>query len=339
MARNGSGQYVPPASTWNPATPDTVILSDDWNTLLADMAVALTQSIASDGQTPTAAIIPFTQGISIAKGSVTVPSLSVIGDVDTGFYSPAANQIAFATGGVAGALFTSTGLTVPIALTVGGNASIAGALGVTGLSTFENVTINGALTITDPITTATIATLTVTTAITVPDASFTNAKLANMATATLKGRTTAGTGAPEDLTATQATALINAMVGDSGSGGTKGLVPAPAAGDAAAKKALLADGTWGNEVIAWGSFTTATGAVLRARNLTMVHNVTGGYTFTLTAAAPAATYGVFFGYRGNDQLQIYLNSVTKNTTTFTVSSANLAAVATDSTELYVEVRY
>jgi hypothetical protein len=37
----------------------------------------------------------------------------------------------------------------------------------------------------------------------------TNAKLANMATATFKGRTTAGSGAPEDLTATQATALLD----------------------------------------------------------------------------------------------------------------------------------
>lgn len=71
-----------------------------------------------------------------------------------------------------------------------------------------------------------------------------NAKLATMATASLKGRTTAGTGAVEDLTATQATALLNAMVGDSGAGGTKGLVPAPAAGDAAAGKFLKAGGTW-----------------------------------------------------------------------------------------------
>lgn len=37
---------------------------------------------------------------------------------------------------------------------------------------------------------------------------------------------------------------IATMVGDSGSGGTKGLVPAPAAGDAAASKFLKADGTW-----------------------------------------------------------------------------------------------
>ncbi len=74
--------------------------------------------------------------------------------------------------------------------------------------------------------------------------SVTNAMLADMATARLKGRATAGTGVPEDLTATQATAILNAVVGDSGSGGTKGLVPAPAAGDAAAGKVLKADGTW-----------------------------------------------------------------------------------------------
>ena len=72
----------------------------------------------------------------------------------------------------------------------------------------------------------------------------TNAKLADMATATFKGRATAATGDPEDLTTTQATALLNPAVGDSGAGGTKGLVPAPVAGDAAAGKYLHANGTW-----------------------------------------------------------------------------------------------
>lgn len=78
----------------------------------------------------------------------------------------------------------------------------------------------------------------------ISDGTVANADLANVATATFKGRTTAGTGAPEDLTATQATALLNNVVGDSGSGGTKGLVPAPASGDAAAGRFLKADGTW-----------------------------------------------------------------------------------------------
>jgi hypothetical protein len=39
-------------------------------------------------------------------------------------------------------------------------------------------------------------------------ATLTNAKLANMATATIKGRVTAGSGAPEDLTATQAKSIL-----------------------------------------------------------------------------------------------------------------------------------
>lgn len=75
--------------------------------------------------------------------------------------------------------------------------------------------------------------------------SVTNAKLANMAQSTIKGRAAgAGTGDPTDLTATQATAILNAVVGDSGSGGTRGLVPAPGAGDSAAGKFLKADGTF-----------------------------------------------------------------------------------------------
>jgi len=76
-------------------------------------------------------------------------------------------------------------------------------------------------------------------------AAIANSKMANMAESTIKGRAaSSGTGAPVDLTATQATAILNNFVGDSGAGGTKGLVPAPAAGDAAALKFLKADGTW-----------------------------------------------------------------------------------------------
>lgn len=71
-----------------------------------------------------------------------------------------------------------------------------------------------------------------------------NKYLADIASQTIKGRATAGTGNVEDLSATQATAILNQFVGDSGSGGTKGLVPAPAAGDAAANKFMNADGTF-----------------------------------------------------------------------------------------------
>lgn len=65
-----------------------------------------------------------------------------------------------------------------------------------------------------------------------------------LATNRVLGRLTAGAGAVEELTGTQLTGILDDVVGDSGSGGTKGLVPAPGAGDAAAGKFLKADGTF-----------------------------------------------------------------------------------------------
>jgi hypothetical protein len=67
-------------------------------------------------------------------------------------------------------------------------------------------------------------------------ATLTNAKLADVASATLKGRTTAGTGAPEDLTGTQATALLDVF-----GSAAKGLAPASGGGTT---NFLRADGTW-----------------------------------------------------------------------------------------------
>lgn len=56
--------------------------------------------------------------------------------------------------------------------------------------------------------------------------------------------TTAGEAMILATTTAIQTALLNALVGDGGAGGTKGLVPAPAAGDAAAGKVLGAGGGW-----------------------------------------------------------------------------------------------
>ena len=64
----------------------------------------------------------------------------------------------------------------------------------------------------------------------------TNAKLANVNTATIKGRTTAGTGDPEDLTTAQTTALLDVFTS-----GNKGLVPASGGGTT---NFLRADGTF-----------------------------------------------------------------------------------------------
>ena len=71
---------------------------------------------------------------------------------------------------------------------------------------------------------------------TVDNNAITNAKLAQVSTATLKGRSTAGTGNVEDLTATEATALLNTFTSS-----LKGLAPASGGGTT---NFLRADGTW-----------------------------------------------------------------------------------------------
>lgn len=136
--------------------------------------------------------------------------------------------------------------------------------------------------------------------------SVANADLSTMATQTIKGRTTAGTGAPEDLTATEATAILNAMVGDSGSGGTKGLAPAPASGDAALSRFLRADGTWRVPIFNHPTtqrFTSGSGTY----NKNYIFQITSGdataaatytnnsVTFTVYATVASSTYVVMSG--------------------------------------------
>lgn len=71
---------------------------------------------------------------------------------------------------------------------------------------------------------------------TIAAGSVTNAKMENMASGRFKGRSTSGSGSPEDLTAAQATALLNVFTTS-----LKGLTPASAGGTI---NFLRADGTW-----------------------------------------------------------------------------------------------
>lgn len=180
------------------------------------------------------------------------------------------------SGSVTGNAGTVTGATFTTALTVNtgtvtltgnvANTSVltigAGAVSVSGSNTGDQT-----ITLTGDVTGSGTGSF----AATIANSAVTLAKMANMATASFIGRNTAGTGVPEVLSATTATAILNAMVGDSGSGGTKGLVPAPASGDAAAGKFLKADGTWAaaGGSFSWGasaSGTTADGVALTLSN-------------------------------------------------------------------------
>lgn len=53
-----SGSFTPPSSSWYPATSGSGATFGDWNTLLADLSSALTQSLSQDGQTNPTANLP-----------------------------------------------------------------------------------------------------------------------------------------------------------------------------------------------------------------------------------------------------------------------------------------
>ena len=90
------------------------------------------------------------------------------------------------------------------------------------------------------------------------------------------------------VSAVALTAALNAVVGDTGTGGTKGLVPAPAAGDAAAGKVLRADGTWAAILLSGFPSAFAT----KSANYTVLTSdantqftLTGSATLTLPSAS------------------------------------------------------
>lgn len=108
---------------------------------------------------------------------------------------------------------------------------------------------------------------------------------------TILGRVASGSGPMKQLSQAEATSALAAMVGDSGSGGTKGMVPAPASGDAAARKTLGAGATWITpDIRALGRFDGTTGATVDARGVSVSRTGTGLYTVTLSPAMADADY-------------------------------------------------
>jgi hypothetical protein len=175
-----------------------------------------------------------------------------------------------------------------------------------------------------------------------------NTKLATVATATFKGRVTAATGNVEDLTATQATSLL-----DTFTSALKGLVPASGGGTT---NFLRADGTWaaaggGSSPV---SVTKGTTQVTNNSNTVLV-NATG-LSFSLSAnrmyhfkfvgsfqsaatttgigfsfTGPAVTYAFWFaeiqqGANGTDQMFTYSAA---NSLASIASSASVVAANTD----------
>lgn len=128
-------------------------------------------------------------------------------------------------------------------------------------------------------------------------------------------------------TPTQVTADLIAFVGDSGSGGTKGLVPAPTTGDAT--KFLKGDGTWAT--VSGGGITVGTTTITSGTNTRILYNnsgVVGEYTLTGTGTVvvmqntPTLTTPVINGVSTGTGVS---NTATVSTLALRNSSANLLA--------------
>ena len=107
---------------------------------------------------------------------------------------------------------------------------------------------------------------------------------------TFLGRIASGSGPMKQLSQAEATSALAAVVGDSGSGGTKGLVPAPAAGDALAGKVLGAGGAFVSPAAAIGRFVGSTGATVVTRGVTCTRTGTGLFTLALSPVMANTNY-------------------------------------------------
>lgn len=151
-----------------------------------------------------------------------------------------------------------------------------------------------------------------------------NMALVDVASGTIKGRATAGTGDPEDLTGTQATALLDAFTTT-----LKGLVPAPGS---TSGKMLKDDGTWATPLesitIALSDLTTAITVGTGKETIRMP------YAFTVTAVraylATAQTSGNIFTVDINEGgVSILSTKLTIDNAEKTSVTAATAAVISD----------
>ena len=101
------------------------------------------------------------------------------------------------------------------------------------------------------------------------------------------GPTTGSAAAPTFRAMVAADMLV--MVGDSGSGGTKGAVPAPAAGDAAGGKYLSAGGTWATPGGTGASTSDTFVVISAAADLSNERVLTSGTGITITDAGAGST--------------------------------------------------
>jgi len=133
-------------------------------------------------------------------------------------------------------------------------------------------------------------------ALTISNNAVTNVKAADIPTLTLKGRVTAGTGDPQDLTGTEATTILDTFTST-----LKGLVPASGGGT---DNFLRADGTW----------SPAGGGVVKETIM-----------FNTSSDAPVSDWITLKGFRTVDTASLVLG-FKLTSTTFNVRASLLGTI-------------
>jgi hypothetical protein len=133
MSRNGSGTYSLPAG--NPVVTGTTITSTWANNTLTDIASALTDSVAADGQTPMTGDLDLNTNKVINLEPATVAGNAVEYDQFVNATTTAVNITGGTINGTTiGATTAATGRFTTLQAT--GNTTVGGTLAVTGTSTF-----------------------------------------------------------------------------------------------------------------------------------------------------------------------------------------------------------
>lgn len=107
---NGSGLYTRCYNWVNDKNNGIPITASRFDTEDNGFATGLSTTITKDGQQTTTARIPFASGLSISQGNILTPSLSIIGDLSTGFYQTTSGELRFSSGGVYKATLNTNGI-------------------------------------------------------------------------------------------------------------------------------------------------------------------------------------------------------------------------------------
>ena len=248
-----------------------------------------------------------TNKLKVGDGATVWTALAYFGAAGTGTVTSVA--LSMPTGfSVAGSPITTNG-TLAVTTTLNGYIKGNGS-GFTASATVATADLTGVLAAAQhPALTGDVTNTVSTLATTIAAGVVTNAKLANVATATFKGRVTAATGVPEDLTGTQATTLLDVF-----SSTLKGLTPSSGGGTA---NFLRADGTWtapaGGGTVTTVSVVTAngvSGTVATATTTPAITLTLGAVTPTSVAASGAVTGSNLSGTNTGDQTITLTGNVT-----------------------------